>query len=126
MSTFMRSLHDPTVKDRVRYTDIARMRGRLKGRGFREPVRGADCRIDPENRLMHKSLVFSAFALTSSLAAQQPQTPAAGAPPRGRGPFAGATQIKEGEACPPGMTEIRPRACQGPEMPAPTILDYRP
>lgn len=28
--------------------------------------------------------------------------------------------------CPAGQTEIRPRRCQAPELPAPSILDYRP
>ena len=37
-----------------------------------------------------------------------------------------ATSIKPGESCPPGMTEIRPRSCMGPEEPAPSVLDYRP
>jgi uncharacterized protein len=37
-----------------------------------------------------------------------------------------ATPIKPGESCPPGMTEIRPRSCLGPQEPAPSILDYRP
>src|SRR5881396_1608147 len=37
-----------------------------------------------------------------------------------------ATSIKPGESCPPGMTEIRPRSCLGPEDAAPSILDYRP
>ena len=36
------------------------------------------------------------------------------------------TQIQPGEACPPGMTEVRPRNCQAPTMEAPSILDYRP
>ncbi len=34
--------------------------------------------------------------------------------------------IQAGETCPPGTTEIRPRRCQAPESPAPSILDYRP
>ena len=37
-----------------------------------------------------------------------------------------ATPIKQGESCPPGTTEIRPRSCMGPESAAPSILDYRP
>ncbi len=37
-----------------------------------------------------------------------------------------ATTIKEGETCPPGMTEVRPRSCRAPEMAAPSIVDYRP
>ena len=42
---------------------------------------------------------------------------------RGGGPEA---TIGPGESCPPGMTEVRPRRCQAPQMPAPSILDYRP
>ena len=34
--------------------------------------------------------------------------------------------IQPGESCPAGTTEIRPRTCMAPEMPAPSILDYRP
>jgi uncharacterized protein len=37
-----------------------------------------------------------------------------------------ATQIKAGESCPPGMTEVRPRSCMRPQDDAPSILDYRP
>ena len=37
----------------------------------------------------------------------------------------GAT-IGAGEQCPPGMTEVRPRNCQAPTAPPPSILDYRP
>lgn len=36
------------------------------------------------------------------------------------------TTIQQGEECPPGTTEIRPRTCMAPELPAPSILDYRP
>jgi predicted TIM-barrel fold metal-dependent hydrolase len=36
------------------------------------------------------------------------------------------TQIKAGEECPPGMTEVRPRNCQAPRETPPSILDYRP
>src|SRR5688500_5687534 len=37
-----------------------------------------------------------------------------------------AKPIQPGETCPPGTTEIRPRSCLGPDVPAPSILDYRP
>ncbi len=43
----------------------------------------------------------------------------------GRGGGRG-TPIQPGESCPPGTTEIRPRSCMAPELPAPSILDYRP
>ncbi len=44
----------------------------------------------------------------------------------GRGGFGGGVPIKPGEECPPGMTEVRPGSCQAPEVPAPSIVDYRP
>lgn len=52
----------------------------------------------------------------------------AGAQGRPGGPpgAQGGVTIKAGEECPPGMTEVRPRNCRAPEMPAPSILDYRP
>jgi len=34
--------------------------------------------------------------------------------------------IGPGESCPPGTTEVRPRTCLAPELPPPSILDYRP
>ncbi|HMS01840.1 MAG TPA: amidohydrolase family protein [Gemmatimonadaceae bacterium] len=40
--------------------------------------------------------------------------------------FRAGTQIGEGEQCPAGMTEIRPRTCQAPQVPPPSIVDYRP
>lgn len=36
------------------------------------------------------------------------------------------TPIGPGESCPPGMTEIRPGRCMAPQLPPPSILDYRP
>jgi predicted TIM-barrel fold metal-dependent hydrolase len=60
-------------------------------------------------------LVYSAgFVLGASTAVAQG---------RGGGP---ETTIKPGEQCPAGMTEIRPLRCMAPQMPAPSILDYRP
>jgi predicted TIM-barrel fold metal-dependent hydrolase len=38
----------------------------------------------------------------------------------------GGTEIGPGESCPPGTTEIRPQRCMAPELPPPSILDYRP
>ena len=35
-------------------------------------------------------------------------------------------RIGAGQSCPSGTTEIRPGICRAPEMPAPSILDYRP
>lgn len=46
-------------------------------------------------------------------------------PPGGRG-GAASTTIQPGEQCPAGMTEVRPRSCQAPTMPPPSIVDYRP
>ncbi len=36
------------------------------------------------------------------------------------------TKIEPGQSCPPGMTEVRPRNCQAPTLPVPSIVDYRP
>ena len=44
---------------------------------------------------------------------------------QGPGSNPGTPVGPDGE-CPPGMTEFRPRRCMAPQMPAPTILDYRP
>jgi predicted TIM-barrel fold metal-dependent hydrolase len=65
-----------------------------------------------------------ALAFPAALVAQQPTQPPAGR--GGMGGFRGGTQIKPGEECPAGMTEIRPRTCQAPEGTAPSIVDYRP
>jgi predicted TIM-barrel fold metal-dependent hydrolase len=43
---------------------------------------------------------------------------------QGRGPR--GTRINPGEECPPGTTETRPGTCQAPELPPPSIVDYRP
>ena len=60
------------------------------------------------------SLLGLAVLATTALAAQGP----------GRG-NQGVT-IAPGEECPAGMTEVRPRLCQAPTLPVPSILDYRP
>ena len=56
--------------------------------------------------------------------APQPQ-PGAGGRGRGGGPRDQVT-IQPGEDCPPGMTEFRARRCAKPDLPAPSIVDYRP
>jgi predicted TIM-barrel fold metal-dependent hydrolase len=53
--------------------------------------------------------------LAPALAAAQPAPPGARRVP-----------VAAGAPCPPGTTEVRPNACQAPELPAPSILDYRP
>ena len=58
----------------------------------------------------------AALAVVPGLATAQPGRPGG---PR-------ATPIGAGESCPAGTTEVRPRMCQAPELPAPSILDYRP
>jgi hypothetical protein len=37
-----------------------------------------------------------------------------------------AVTVPPGAPCPPGTAEVRPQRCQAPELPAPSILDYRP
>jgi predicted TIM-barrel fold metal-dependent hydrolase len=67
---------------------------------------------------MRRVFVFVGLCLGSVAAGQQPTG-------RGRGGGRG-TPIQAGEACPPGTTEIRPRSCMAPELPVPSIVDYRP
>lgn len=43
-----------------------------------------------------------------------------------QGGMRGGTRVGPGEPCPPGTTEVRPGNCQAPEVPPPSILDYRP
>jgi uncharacterized protein len=62
---------------------------------------------------MRLALIPVAAVLATSIAQAQPG--------QARG-----TPIKDGEQCPAGMTEVRPRNCQAPTMPAPSIVDYRP
>jgi len=68
--------------------------------------------------MMRPAAVTSSIALAvltaSALAAQGP----------GRGNQ--SVTIRPGEQCPAGMTDIRPRRCQAPTLPAPSIVDYRP
>jgi predicted TIM-barrel fold metal-dependent hydrolase len=64
-------------------------------------------------------IAIAIAAVVGVLTAQQP-----GAGQR-RGPGAQGVPMVDGE-CPPGTTETRPGRCQAPELPPPSILDYRP
>jgi hypothetical protein len=61
------------------------------------------------------SIASAALLVAGSLSAQ---------PPGAQG--TAETRLEPGQSCPPGQTEIRPRICRAPEVPAPSILDYRP
>jgi predicted TIM-barrel fold metal-dependent hydrolase len=88
--------------------------------------------------IRHLPVVVGAIGFTACLVlaarpiAQQQQPPATGAsqaaPPGGgrQGGRGGSIQIQPGQECPPGTTETRPRSCQAPGIPPPTIVDYRP
>jgi uncharacterized protein len=65
--------------------------------------------------------LVSALTFAATAASQQP-TQGGG---RGPGGMRG-TAIQQGESCPPGTTEVRPRNCAAPELPPPSIVDYRP
>ena len=71
-----------------------------------------------------------AMAGVSALVAQGGGPPAGGQGGRGQGGRgggrAGWVQIKQGEECPPGMTEARHLECAPTATPAPSIVDYRP
>ena len=74
---------------------------------------------------MHRmSVVLGLVAMSILAAPARSQQPASG---RQGGPGSQGVEIKPGEACPAGMTEIRPRRCMAPEIqPVPSIVDYRP
>ena len=61
------------------------------------------------------ALLISLIALTT----------AAGVAQRGGRPDRGQ-RVQPGQPCPAGMTEVRPGDCQPPELPPPSIVDYRP
>src|SRR5436190_7700499 len=71
-----------------------------------------------------------AGALVAQGGGQQQQPPAGQAGGRGQGGRgggrAGWATIKDGEECPPGMTEARHLQCSPTATPAPSIVDYRP
>jgi len=64
-------------------------------------------------------VAVSILAILSGAAHSQTGRPGA----RGGRPV---TAIQPGESCPEGTTEIRPRSCMAPDLPAPSIVDYRP
>ena len=70
---------------------------------------------------MRSVILFAGLIAGLGLGNAQAQQPTG----RGRGGGRG-TPIQAGEPCPPGTTEIRPRSCMAPELPAPSIVDYRP
>src|SRR5688500_9414781 len=84
-------------------------------------VRAADSGIPSSGAPMHRA---AALALASALIVLTLPAHALQTPP-GPGGMRG-TPIQPGESCPPGTTEIRPLRCQAPELPAPSIVDYRP
>jgi len=68
-----------------------------------------------QNALVAVGILFVVtFVITPGTAAQ-----------RGRG-GRGGVQIQPGESRPEGMTEVRPQSCRAPELPLPSIVDYRP
>ena len=75
---------------------------------------------------MNRTSVFvglAAIALLSATAGSQQPGRGGGRP---GGPGGQGVEIKPGEECPAGMTEIRPRRCMAPEVTPPSIVDYRP
>ena len=50
----------------------------------------------------------------------------AAGPLSAQGPQRQGIQIGPDEECPPATTEVRPGNCRGPDVPVPSILDYRP
>jgi predicted TIM-barrel fold metal-dependent hydrolase len=63
--------------------------------------------------------------LTALLIAVTALATAAGLAQRG-GRSDRGQRVQPGQPCPAGMTEVRPGDCQPPELPPPSIVDYRP
>lgn len=63
--------------------------------------------------------------LTAFLVSLTALTTAAGLAQRG-GRSDRGQRVQPGQPCPAGMTEVRPGDCQPPELPPPSIVDYRP
>jgi uncharacterized protein len=75
------------------------------------------------------SIALAAFAAAAPYT-WEPQTAPPSQPPssaqgRGRGGRGGVPPNSDGE-CPQGMTEVREGRCQAPQIPPPSIVDYRP
>jgi uncharacterized protein len=70
--------------------------------------------LDSAKRSIAKALGFSLVCV--GVAAAQPPGAQGG----------NDIRIEAGQACPAGTTEIRPRICRAPALPAPSIVDYRP
>jgi predicted TIM-barrel fold metal-dependent hydrolase len=80
-------------------------------------------------RRVSSSLTFVLLVMVLSSAlvfAQRGRGAGAGGEQQGGRGGRGGVEIKPGEECPPGMTEVRAGRCQAPEMPPPSIVDYRP
>src|SRR6266550_3730145 len=85
-------------------------------------ARGRFRNVPPPGVSMRRSsalITLSILSLATAAAGAQTGRPGA----RGGRPV---TAIQPGESCPEGTTEIRPRSCMAPDLPAPSIVDYRP
>jgi predicted TIM-barrel fold metal-dependent hydrolase len=85
-------------------------------------------------RVLVPAAIAAAVLVGSTLVAQQPPAQGqqqgaggrgAGGQGRGGGRSGGVPVQSNGE-CPPGMTEWRTGFCRAPELPPPSIVDYRP
>jgi predicted TIM-barrel fold metal-dependent hydrolase len=71
--------------------------------------------------------LLAAAGLSAALVAQDPVgAPAGLGAPAAQGGRGRGVPIPPGEECPAGMTRVRPETCRAPELPPPSIVDYRP
>ena len=68
--------------------------------------------------MRRRRLLFAIFPFLTCVGVAHAQRPG--------DPNSGDVRIEAGQQCPAGTTEIRPRICRAPTLPAPSILDYRP
>jgi len=76
--------------------------------------------------LLTSAVVAAAIAAQQGLGTVPPSNPASNPSRAVEQGFGQGTRVEPGEPCPPGTTETRPGRCQAPELPPPSILDYRP
>jgi len=71
------------------------------------------------------AIVAAAFAVSAAFVSGQ-QPPTSPTQPQGPGGMGQGVPALPNGACPPGHTLVRIGRCQAPEVPPPSILDYRP
>ncbi len=95
----------------------------MSGAGPVAPSPGAPVRSRRHPPALPRAARAALRAALGAALVAAPAPRAAAQPPGGDGREAA---VEPGRGCPPGTTEVRPGRCRAPELPPPSILDYRP